>query len=46
MLVWSAVVDMLPYKLLDALLLQSGQIELRFDTRSGNRFMDVSSKII
>lgn len=36
MLVWSAVVDMLPYKLLDALLLQPGHIEIHLDARSGH----------
>jgi hypothetical protein len=36
MLVWSAVVDMLPYKLIDALLLQPRHIEIRLDARSGH----------
>jgi len=36
MLVWSAVVDMLPYKLLDALLLQPGHIKIYLDSRSGH----------
>jgi len=36
MLVWSAVVEMLPYKLIDALLLQPGHIEIHLDARSGH----------
>lgn len=36
MLVWSAVVDMLPYKLLDALLLQPGHIEIHLAPRGGH----------
>lgn len=36
MLVWSVVVDMLPYKLMDAFLLQPGYIEIRRDARGGH----------
>lgn len=36
MLIWSTIVDMLPYKLIDALLLQPGHIEIHLDARNGH----------